>query len=513
MRNSVGFLAVCLFLGLGSPQIIAWAQDVPKAIEPSEAVIWAQRLNQAFVEVADQVAPSVVVIEVAHPVASGGSLEELQNHPNLQELPDELRRQMEDLFREQLEKRQEPTNEPEEQATPEDRFDGKGSGMILDVQGHILTNYHVIEAASRIRVRLQDGRLFQAHVRGYDAQSDVAILRLINAPEDTLKPIRIGDSEAVRVGEFAIAIGAPFELEYSVTYGHVSAKGRSTVTLSRNMDHDFIQTDADINPGNSGGPLVNIRGEVIGVNTMIRGLNTGIGFAIPINMAMEIAHQLIETGTFKRALLGIGIQTLSENHALNQLLPSVTRGVIVSTIQAGSAAAESSLQPADVIIAVAGKPVATSQQLKNQVRSQTIGQPIILDVVRNQQRLQVEIRPKEWVRPKVANITANEIRPIIHRPLGLKLRKADETGAKQFGVDLSDGLMIWEIEKDSLAERMAGNLLQPGLIITDVNYQPVRETFDFAKIYQTTDLSKGLILHYLDGDGNRGFVLLSEGDF
>ncbi|MGA0409734.1 MAG: hypothetical protein ACO3PR_16735, partial [Limisphaerales bacterium] len=106
-----------------------------------------------------------------------------------------------------------------------------------------------------------------------------------------------------------------------------------------------------------------------------------------------------------------------------------------------------------------------------------------------------------------------EIRPIIHRPLGLKLREADETGAKQFGVDLSDGLMIWEIEKDSLAERMAGNLLQPGLIITDVNYQPVRETFDFAKIYQTTDLSKGLILHYLDGDGNRGFVLLSEGDF
>ena len=118
-----------------------------------------------------------------------------------------------------------------------------------------------------------------------------------------MTPIALGDSDKARVGEFAIAIGAPFELEYSVTYGHISAKGRSAVTpFSCNLDHDFIQTDADINPGNSGGPLVNIQGEVIGVNTMIRGLNTGIGFAIPINMAMEIGNQLIETGTFKSGL-------------------------------------------------------------------------------------------------------------------------------------------------------------------------------------------------------------------
>ena len=483
------------------------------ADEPSEAVLWAQRLNEAFVEVADRVAPSGVVIEVAHPVVSAADSLDLQNHPNLENLPEDLRRQMEEFFKQQQpEGGSEPSPSPEDTERPEDRFDGKGSGMILDKEGHILTNYHVIEAASRIRVRLQNGKIFQAHVRGYDSQSDVAIIQLIEAPAEILTPIALGDSDKARVGEFAIAIGAPFELEYSVTYGHISAKGRSAVTLSRNLDHDFIQTDADINPGNSGGPLVNIQGEVIGVNTMIRGLNTGIGFAIPINMAMEIGNQLVETGTFKRALLGIGIQSLSENYLLNQMLESVSQGVVVSSIQAGSAAADSLLQPGDIIIAVAGHPVATSQQLKNQVRSQTIGQPVILDVVRHQERLQVEISPKEWVRPEVATITANETRPVVHRPLGLKLRKADETGAKQFGVSIAEGLMIWEIEDGSLAERMAGNTLEPGIIITAVNYQPVRETFDFARIYREADLSRGMMIQYLDGQGNRGFVILSDQD-
>ncbi|HBF04386.1 MAG TPA: hypothetical protein DDW77_14580 [Verrucomicrobiales bacterium] len=229
-------------------------------------------------------------------------------------------------------------------------------------------------------------------------------------------------------------------------------------------------------------------------------------------MAMEIGNQLIETGTFKRALLGIGIQSLSENYLLNQMLESVSQGVVVSSIQVGSAAADSLLQPGDIIIAVAGHPVATSQQLKNQVRSQTIGQPVILDVVRHQERLQVEISPKEWVRPEVATITANETRPVVHRPLGLKLRKADETGAKQFGVSIAEGLMIWEIEDGSLAERMAGNTLEPGIIITAVNYQPVRETFDFARIYREADLSRGMMIQYLDGQGNRGFVILSDQD-
>jgi serine protease Do len=468
---------------------------------------WAQELGKAFVQVADQVAPSVVVIEVAHPIEpkinSGG----LEDHPGWNQLPEEERRRLEEFFKE----RQDPAEPKKDDSNrsnqnPRDRFDGKGSGMVLSSEGHVLTNYHVIEAASRIRVRLRNGRVFKAHVRGFDSQADIAVLHLIDAPASMLHPIKTADSDAVQVGEFAIAIGAPFELEYSVTYGHVSAKGRSTVTLSRNLDHDFIQTDADINPGNSGGPLVNIHGEAIGVNTMIRGLNTGIGFAIPINMALEIGQQIIETGTFRRALLGIGIQTLTENYELNDLVSSISSGVIVTSVQADSAAAEADLRPADVIIAVSGKPVASAQQLKNQIRSKTIGNPVILDIVRNDKRRQVEIVPREWTRPEVAEITANKAREIPVRPLGLKLRKADETGAKQFGVTLTEGLMVWEVEQDSLAD----NLIEPGAIITEVNYQAVRMPLDFADIYKDVDLKRGMILVFKDLLGNSTYVILKE---
>ena len=479
--------------------------------DASDILNWAQRLNTAFIQVADKVSPSVVVIEVAHPVDERNTLMDLQHEPFLDQLPEEERRKFEKYFNDQKKKQEEqiPEKNGESEQVPKDRYDGKGSGMILSKKGFVLTNYHVIEGASRIRVRLQSGRVFRALVKGYDSQSDVAVIELVDAPESILQPIELGDSDSVNVGEFAIAIGAPFELEYSVTYGHVSAKGRSSVTRQYNLDHDFIQTDADINPGNSGGPLVNIQGEAVGVNTMIRGLNTGIGFAIPINMAMEIAEQVIETGTFRRALLGIGIETLTDNYELNNIVSAVSKGVIVSSINADSAAGESNLKPADIIIAVGGKPVASAQQLKNQVRSKSIGKALILDVVRNKERLQIEVKPREWKRPPVTAITANEPRETPTRPVGLKLRKADETGAKQFGVPLKEGLMIWEIEKGSLAD----NWLSPGEIITDVNFQAVRSPFDFAKIYQNTDLKqKGLVIVVHDARGNRRLVILKERD-
>ena len=480
------------------------------AENPSDILSWAQRLNTAFIQVADQVSPSVVVIEVAHPVKDRNALMDLEHEPFLERLPEEDRRKFEKYFNDQKkEQKQAPQKPKEPEEAPRDRYDGKGSGMVLSKEGFVLTNYHVIEGASRIRVRLQSGRVFKALVKGFDSRSDVAVIKLVDAPEPMLEPIKLGDSDAVKVGEFAIAIGAPFELEYSVTYGHVSAKGRSSVTRQFNLDHDFIQTDADINPGNSGGPLVNIQGEAIGVNTMIRGLNTGIGFAIPINMAMEIADQIIETGTFRRALLGIGIQTLTDNYELNDLVSTVSRGVIVSSINADSAAGESNLKPADIIIAVGGKPVASAQQLKNQVRSKSIGKPLILDVVRNKERLQVEVKPREWTRPPVATITANDPKETPTRPIGFKLRKADETGAKQFGVPLTEGLMIWEVKEGSLAH----NWLTPGEIITDVNFQPVRSPFDFAKIYRDADLkNEGLVIIVHDGQGNRRLVILKERD-
>src|SRR5581483_3852009 len=204
-------------------------------------------------------------------------------------------------------------------------------------------------------------------VRGIDPRSDLAVIR-INA--SGLPAARLADSDKTRVGEFAIAIGAPFSLDYSVTFGHVSAKGRAEIlpmyAPNVTMDQDFIQTDASINPGNSGGPLVNIEGEVIGINSMIRGLHTGIGFAIPANLARDISDKLISDGKVARARLGVEVGGVHEDERIrDQTFEGVTNGVFVFGIRPDGPAAKSDLKLEDVITAIEGRPVTSAQQLRN----------------------------------------------------------------------------------------------------------------------------------------------------
>ena len=263
---------------------------------PNPNLDLARQLNDDFVQVADEVSPAVVVITVVekpsaasrYPSDDGGD----------SDLPPEVRRFWRRYF---------------EQGAPNEPTEGKGSGVILRKDGYILTNRHVVENADKIEVRLKDGRSFGAQVRGVDAPSDIAVIK-IDAQD--LPVARLADSSKTRVGEFAIAIGAPFSLDYTVTFGHVSAKDRSNILMDPDgpamSDQDFIQTDANINPGTSGGPLLNIDGEVIGINTLIRGLRTGIGFAIPSNLARQIADRLISDGKFSRVWLGIDIFSLNE---------------------------------------------------------------------------------------------------------------------------------------------------------------------------------------------------------
>ena len=264
----------------------------------------APQLKPAFIEVADNVSPAVVVVKIAH---KPDYVELDEDNPLWELIPRQFRRQLEEQFEKRRQKRP---------AQQEPQYDGQGSGVVIRENGYILTNRHVVEGADKIKVRFKDGREFDAQVRGVDPQSDIAVLKI---DAENLTVAKLGDSSKTRVGEFAIAIGAPFELDYSVTFGHVSAKGRSHVIPSFGesspgawMDQDFIQTDASINPGNSGGPLVNIDGEVIGLNTLIRGLHTGIGFAIPSNLAKEVAEKLISDGKFTRAWLGVGIIALKD---------------------------------------------------------------------------------------------------------------------------------------------------------------------------------------------------------
>jgi serine protease Do len=374
---------------------------VPLAARPaadSPALDLARQLNNAFIEVAEKVSPSVVVIKIAHKPGTI-DLDDAEN-PLWDLIPREFRKQME----EERDKRRKKVEEEEENKP--DRppvFDGQGSGIIIRDEGYILTNFHVVEDAEKIRVRLRDGRAFDATVQGLDPKSDMAVIK-INATN--LPAVKFADSEAVRVGEFAVAIGAPFELDYSVTFGHVSAKGRTDVIRSlgvnsqgATMDQDFLQTDASINPGNSGGPLVNLYGQVIGINTLIRGLHTGIGFAVPSNLAKEVADQLIDHGKFTRSWLGIGIRGLREDEDSRDLSLGIDDGVLVTELRQDGPARNSDLREGDIILAVDGKKVTTATQLRNEVRTKKAGSAVTLDVYRKNKQLQLKVQPEAWPEP------------------------------------------------------------------------------------------------------------------
>jgi serine protease Do/serine protease DegQ len=266
-------------------------------------------------------------------------------------------------------------------------FQSAGSGVIFDAKaGYILTNAHVVENATEITVTLQDGRDVKAEVLGSDAPSDVAVLKV---KPDGLSQIALGDSAKVEVGDFVVAIGNPFGLQHTVTYGIVSALGRSGI----NPDgyEDFIQTDASINPGNSGGALVNLRGELIGINTAIlsrSGGNIGIGFAIPVNMARSVMEQLIKFGSVKRGQLGVSMYTVTPDIAHSLGLNSAV-GALVSQVVEGSPAEKAGIRTGDVITSVNGQPVKSNSELRNTIGLRRVGDKVDIGLVRDGKPLKV----------------------------------------------------------------------------------------------------------------------------
>ncbi|MEY3547317.1 MAG: hypothetical protein RLZZ313_1679, partial [Verrucomicrobiota bacterium] len=383
MVRSYSLLSGCrgaLLAALVSASAFA-KESSPGAASP--ALDLARQLNQAFIEVADSVSKSVVVIKVKTKEDREGG--DLQGNPLYEQLPEEQRQQFERFFEkfrgQQPPRRQRPQPEANDlEGNP--FYNGRGSGMVMREDGYILTNNHVVEDAEAILVVFKDGREVKAEVRGRDPESDLAVIQ-VTEKVPGLVPVKFTDSDSVKVGEFAIAIGAPFDLEYSVTFGHVSAKGRQVEDMRTLSDQDFIQTDANINVGNSGGPLVNINSEVMGVNSMIRtsmGVGVGIGFAIPSNLAREIGNRLIEDGRFIRSWLGIGIADLREYRRFRDIDTKAKDGVVVRSIEPNGPAYGSELKPADVIISVDGKPVATTQQLRSLISRKKAGTEVVLDV-------------------------------------------------------------------------------------------------------------------------------------
>ena len=466
---------------------ITWPCLAQDRIEVSPVV---RELNQAFINVAEQVSPTVVVINVAH----RSSFEADAASSSLEEGSDRFR----GLFEEKGKKNDAPD-------TGDSTFDSQGSGVVVRKDGYILTNRHVVDGAVRIEVRFSDGRRFPAEIRGMDLASDLAVLKI--KAETDFAVARLGDSSATRVGEFAIAIGAPFELDYSVTFGHISAKGRAQIIPDPVLDQDFLQTDADINPGNSGGPLVNIYGEVIGINTLIRGLRTGIGFAIPINLARDVSDQLIQSGRFVRAYLGIVIRGLRDDPEYASLLQGLGEGVLVTEVRRGGPA-KSKLQPSDIITAVDGKAVGTTQQLRAALRSKPVGRSITFDVHRKDKAVKITITPEAWPEEKPL-IKAPVASPpdLVANVIGVTVQKMDAAWSQSLGLEESQGVLVTEVQRESPADS-AG--IRPGDVITEVNRESVMTVEQFQSLLKNADLKKGVMIHFISRDMSKFRILKAE---
>ena len=266
------------------------------------------------------------------------------------------------------------------------RRPGLGSGVIIDKRGLVLTNFHVVKGADEILIRLSDKREYRGQILGTDPKTDLAVVKF--QPDHEITVASLGNSDALRVGEWAIAIGNPFGLDQTVTVGVISATGRSDVGIA--TYENFIQTDASINPGNSGGPLVNLKGQVIGVNTAIVAAGQGIGFAIPINMVKRVVDQLVDKGKVVRGWLGVALQPLSPDLAQSLGLAGTNGAVVGSTIT-GSPAAQAGLQQGDVIVAYDSTPVDDYRHVQRLVAETRVGKSVTLQIVRKKQKMDLAV--------------------------------------------------------------------------------------------------------------------------
>ena len=281
-------------------------------------------------------------------------------------------------------------NLPQRQQTEERETQATGSGVIVDAaQGYVLTNGHVVENATRIEVTTKDNRRFTAKLVGRDAETDIALLQI---PSQNLVAVPMGDSDRLQVGDFVLAVGNPFGLGQTVTSGIVSALGRSGLGIEGY--EDFIQTDASINPGNSGGPLVNLQGQVVGINTAILapgGGNIGIGFAVPINMARRVMDQILRYGEVKRGRIGVAIQDLTPELA-QAMNTKQTNGAVIARVESGSPAEQAGLKTGDLVVAVNGTVVHSGTQLRNMIGLARIGDQVTLTVDRRGSESTVAVR-------------------------------------------------------------------------------------------------------------------------
>jgi serine protease Do len=436
--------------------------DVKPALPPpsKEQISDARMLSRTFAQVASQLSPSVVRISVTK--GGGGKTRMMHRGGNpFEGTP------FERFF-----------GDNDEGAGPQPKEKGLGSGVVIDKKGYILTNNHVVEDADDVKVSFVDGKTVTGKVVGTDPNTDIAVVKVDGV---SVQPAKLGDSDKLQVGEWVIAIGNPFGLDHTVTVGVLSAKSRSGFQGGGHLE-DFLQTDASINPGNSGGPLVNLDGEVIGINTMIAGLGTGIGFAVPSSMFKSVADQLIHTGHVRRPYIGIRMQEMTPEMAKTIGKNAPEKGALVASVEPGSPADKAGAKPGDVITAVDGKTVDASKDVQRAiVFSGKVGQKVDLTVWRDGQT--VHLAPTTAELPSDARVASREGGGANNNAqkakLGLGLSSMTPMLAERIGVDPKvKGAVITSVRDGSPAQE-AG--LQQGDVIVEVDRKPVQSADEAVK--------------------------------
>jgi len=432
-------------------------------------------LRTAFIQVAKQNIPAVVHIEVTERQEIANPYNPFEGDPffqrffNVPDMPKKFKREVK----------------------------GIGTGMIMDAKGHILTNHHVAGGATKISVLLSDGKQYLAKLVGTDPKTDLAVIKI--EARGNLPHVSFGDSDKVEVGEWVVAIGHPRGLDQTVTHGIISAKHRRGITEPGSYQ-DFLQTDAAINPGNSGGPLLNLQGEVIGVNAVIvseSGGFEGIGFTIPSNMALTVAKSLIAHGKVERGWMGASLQDLSSESAATLHLETL-QGALIADVVKGGPAEKASLRKNDLVIAYRGKTVVDSTMLRNEVAATTAGEDVTVTIIRNGKKQDIHV--------KVGNMDASTkiLAGNIRERLGIEVRAAAPQDVRKYNLDSNQGVVItWINSKGSLGK--AGFEVQD--IILGIENQPIDNLQTFIELASSMKPNQKITILALDHrSGNVGSI-------
>ncbi len=472
-------LAAALALAAGAagslasgPQQSDDARSTPR-VPSSNSITLADSLSAAFREATSAISPSVVNITTVQRVAASPG--NLTQQPDMSQIPEEFRR----FF----DFGNEPRSPLNAQPGPMPERRGQGSGVIIRSNGYILTNNHVVEDAGELKVRLDNGREYDATVVGTDPESDLAVIKI---EAEDLPAARFGNSDNLQPGDWVVAVGNPFGLDHTVTAGVVSGTGRAGMGL--NTYEDFIQTDAAINPGNSGGPMINLHGEVVGINAAIRsssGGSIGIGFAIPSSIALNVADSLIEHGTVQRGWLGVSIQPLTPELA-SSFDYEGSDGALIAQVRPDTPAAKAGLEAGDIVTRVGDRAIDSPQELMNTIARYAPGEKVTLTIAREGETRTNEVKLGE--RPSQPQLVSGSSGDA-DSALGMQVQPLTEDLAEQLGLDAREGLIITQVEPGSPA---ADAGLQPEDVILEAARKPVRTAAELAQL--SREHEDGLLL-------------------